>query len=449
VNLDLRPDPTWRAGPERGTDGPLRAHLPRSEHRFELEAQTLAMIHLAALAGTLAAFTNLSAAPVDVETVMASVKEVDITNRQAQPPVSPIALRVTLGAAPAGVTAPNGMVDATYGTTKVAKKDVAVFVGKSEASKEQPDLIDIDADANGKFAPEERHTLDVTMRTQGENQIASSKPVPGALASGAKFQASYSQAGERPGTVSLVFNSYLEGTIAAGLIAVVDKDLDGQFGSAGDAWTITPKGARPAGEYALMLLDESVFRDGKNYRIKVAGEILSVASEAAKGPDAKDAAAQRTRVEHIWMERFELTRAEFVKSQGLDTTRPVAKEPIQWHYVTFADAIAMGEKEKKPVFIDVMAFWCVWCYRMDWCTYNDAEVARVLSTDFIPVKIIQEQDLVGDYDLVMKDKLAARGIPAMGVFDATGKPIHTIGGWKKPEDFLKELEAGKAAYAGQ
>ena len=106
----------------------------------------------------------------------------------------------------------------------------------------------------------------------------------------------------------------------------------------------------------------------------------------------------------------------------------------------------MGQKEQKPVFIDVMAFWCVWCYRMDWSTYPDAEVARMLNEEFIPVKIIQEQDLVGDYDLVMKEKLEARGIPAMGVFDAKGDAVHKIGGWKKPEDFLKELEAAKAAF---
>jgi len=407
------------------------------------------MIQLAALAGAFAALTTFPAAPPDVQTVPATVKEIDLSNREAQPPVSPTSLRVTLGAVPDGFAVPAGMVEASYGTTKVGKKDVAVLVGKSEASKEQPDLIDIDADANGKFAAEERQALEVTLRTQGENQVASSKPVPGALASGAKFQAAYMQSGERPGTVSLTFNRYLEGSIGAGLIAIVDKDLDGIFGSAGDAWTITPKGGRPATEYALMQLDESVFRDGKNYRVMIAGELLSVASEAAKGPDLKDAAAQRTRVEHMWMERFEPTREEFFKSRGLDAARPLAKEPIQWRYVTFAEAIAMGEKEKKPVFIDVMAFWCVWCYRMDWCTYTDAEVTRVLNEEFVPVKIIQEQDLVGDYDLVMKEKLEAKGIPAMGVFNATGKAIHTIGGWKKPEDFLKDLEAGKAAFAVQ
>ena len=409
------------------------------------------MIHFVTLAGALAALTHLPLAPVDVETVPATIKEIDSSSREAimAAPVSTMSLRITLGEVPAGVAVPAGMVEASYGTTKVAKKDVGVFVGKSEASKEQPDLIDIDADANGKFAPTERQPLEVTVRTQRDTQIASSTPVAGALASGVKFQASYEKAGERPGMVKLNFSSYLEGTIGARLIAIVDKDLDGKFGSAGDAWTITAKGAQPASEYALMQVNESVFRDGKNYRVTVAGQLLSVASEAAKGADLNDAAAQRARVEHLWMERFEPGRKEFFESQGLDASRALTKEPIKWNYVTFADAIAMGEKEKKPVFIDVMAFWCVWCYRMDWSTYPDAEVARVLNTDFIPVKIIQEQDYVGDYSLVMKEKLAAGGIPAMGIFDATGNAVHKISGWKKPEDFLTELEAGKKAFAGQ
>ena len=40
-----------------------------------------------------------------------------------------------------------------------------------------------------------------------------------------------------------------------------------------------------------------------------------------------------------------------------------------------------------------MAFWCVWCYRMDYYTYVDQEVADMLSTQFVPCKIVQEQDL--------------------------------------------------------
>lgn len=406
------------------------------------------MIHSHAITGLLAALLNPSAAPaaVDVETVPAVVKAIDPANREAMPPVAPTTLRVSLGAVPAGVTVPAGMVGAAYGTTKVGKQDLAVLVGKSDAAKPHPDVLDLDADMDGAFASTERHTLAVTTRTQGEAEVATSAPLDGALPNGAQFQVAYMQAGERPATVTVSFNRYLEGAFSGGLVAIVDKDLDGKFGSAGDAWTVGVKGERPATEYALMQLDESVFRAGKRYRIKLAGEALSVTGEAADGPDPKDAAAQRARVEHIWMERFEVGRDEFYKARGLDTTRPTTKTPIAWRYVTYADAIAMGQKEQKPVFIDVMAFWCVWCYRMDWSTYPDAEVARMLNEEFIPVKIIQEQDLVGDYDLVMKEKLEARGIPAMGVFDAKGDAVHKIGGWKKPEDFLKELEAAKAAF---
>lgn len=407
------------------------------------------MLHLTTLAGALALLPPAVPLAADVETVAAAVKELDITDRQAMPPVSPTSLRVTLGAVPDGVQVPSGMLGAAFGTTKVGAKHVGVLVGKSAADKAQPDLIDLDLDSDGSFAAGERQPLLVETRTQGENQVASSKPVPAALPTGAKFLATYTQAGDRPATVALVFHRYLEGKVGAGRVAVVDKDLDGKFGTAGDAWTIAAEGERPASEYALMLLTESVFRAGKVHRLALNGELMTVTSEAAAGPDPKDAAAQRARVEHLWMERFEEGREEFVKARGLDTSRPLTKQPVAWRYVTFAQAIEMGAQEKKPVFIDVMAFWCVWCYRMDWSTYPDAEVARMLNEEFIPVKIIQEQDLAGDYDLVMKEKLAARGIPAMGIFDATGKAVHTIGGWKKPEEFLKELEAGKAAFAGR
>jgi thiol:disulfide interchange protein len=148
------------------------------------------------------------------------------------------------------------------------------------------------------------------------------------------------------------------------------------------------------------------------------------------------------------MERFDQEREGFVAQRGLDTSRPLAKQPIDWKYVTFDEALELGRKTGKPVFIDVMAFWCVWCYRMDYYTYPDAEVAALLGGDFVPVKIIQEQDRAGDYDRLMKEKLEARGIPAMGVFRADGSVVHKIGGWKKPEEFIAELKAAKAAFAG-
>jgi thiol:disulfide interchange protein len=126
--------------------------------------------------------------------------------------------------------------------------------------------------------------------------------------------------------------------------------------------------------------------------------------------------------------------------------------------VSFDDAIALGKKANKPVFIDVMAFWCVWCYRMDYYTYVDQEVAFVLSTQYVPCKIVQELDLAGDYDRMMKEKLEAKGIPAMGIFDGEGKLLLKMSGWKAPEDspsasddeqkkgFLTKLNEGIEAF---
>ena len=102
----------------------------------------------------------------------------------------------------------------------------------------------------------------------------------------------------------------------------------------------------------------------------------------------------------------------------------------------------MSKQSGKPLFVDVMAFWCVWCYRMDYYTYPDREVADLLNNSFIPVKIIQEQDPAGDYSRVMDQKLKTKGIPAMGIFGGDGKLRHQIGGWEKPEDFVQDLKKG-------
>jgi uncharacterized protein len=149
--------------------------------------------------------------------------------------------------------------------------------------------------------------------------------------------------------------------------------------------------------------------------------------------------AHRHRVEKTWFERFDKERDSFVEMRKVDTSRPKAETPIAWKSMTFDEGVALAKKTGKPLFVDVMAFWCVWCYRLDYYTYPDKEVAALLNEKFIPVKIIQELDTAGDYDKVRK-LIESRGIPAMGIFGGDGKLIHKIGGWKKPADFVKELE---------
>jgi thiol-disulfide isomerase/thioredoxin len=406
------------------------------------------------LAGvTLAALpTALSAQ----ETILvdAVVKVADPSNREAPPPVAPLSETVNLSrTVPAGAA---GVVeDGWFGTCTVGGKTVTIAVGKSDGGLDLPDLMCVDLDGDGKFSAAEKMVIEVRTQDSRGTTIVRAAPVEASFALSKAVlpvTAGFMRFGDREPSVGLQFPQYMEGRFDFGgsswLVAIVDKDFDGTFGSAGDFWALGTPGGRPASAYGLSAIGERVFQAGNLIGISVDGSKIKVAASPAKGPDPKDAAAHRERVEHLWMERFDKEREGFVAQRGLDTARPLAKKPVEWRYVTYAEALELGQKAGKPVFIDVMAFWCVWCYRMDYYTYPDAEVAKMLNEDFVPVKVIQEQDLVGDYDLLMKQKLEAGGIPAMGVFRGDGTVIHKIGGWKKPQDFLTELRTAKAAFAG-
>jgi hypothetical protein len=393
--------------------------------------------------------------PIAVE---GALKTIAAGDRSA--PVSPPSETVTLTkTAPGGVTAPADCAEPLFGQQTLGGKRVTFVVGKSKAGAEQIDELFADLDGDGKLTAAEKVALNVAplpARGNGPSPGVRSEPAEltfklggGAMLARATFFRMSDNA-----SLNLVFPTYLEAKVKIGdaerVIAVIDKNLDGRFDSADDLWAIA--GKAPVSAYGMNALGERSFEDNQLIGIKLEkNNVVEVTVTPAKGPDPKDMAAHRERVEHIWFERFDKERSDFIKAQEVDTKRPRAKDPIHWNYVSFDEAIAMGKKANKPVFIDVMAFWCVWCYRMDYYTYPDQEVAEVLNTKYVPCKIIQEQAAPGEYDKMMKEKLNAKGIPAMGVFDADGNLVHQIGGWKKPEGdkgFLAELTKGLEAKAG-
>jgi thioredoxin-related protein len=63
--------------------------------------------------------------------------------------------------------------------------------------------------------------------------------------------------------------------------------------------------------------------------------------------------------------------------------------PVNW--MTFEQAIEANKKEKRQIFIDVYTTWCGPCKMMDKYTFADGEVARILNTNFYPVKLNAEQ----------------------------------------------------------
>lgn len=362
---------------------------------------------------------------------------------EGRPAVAPLSANAQL--APVEGSGAHGLSGAHAGTAKVGARQVAIVVGKSDPRIDQVDMLLVDASGDGEFGAAER--MPITLTDSGRGVSASEALELGLAVGGRDINASARVvvAGQQPPRVMLQFPNYLLASTEIGgekvRIGVVDADFDGAFGSAGDQWGVAPGEDAGVNVYGMSAMGEKPWVAGHLVSIRVDGESIALTTKASDKPDPATLASHRERVEHMWMSRFDEGAAAFAQQRGLDTSRPKTETPIDWKWVTVDEALAMAKAEGKPVFIDIMAFWCVWCYRMDHTTYCDAEVAKLMNERFIPVKIIQEQDLAGDYERI-RTKLGARGIPAMGIFDGDGEVLHSISGWKKPEDFLAELQKG-------
>jgi hypothetical protein len=341
------------------------------------------------------------------------------------------------------------LVDPHFGTVRIAGKEIRVVLGASSKETAGPDIAWIDLDADGRLSDSEK--IEVTPEKNEDRGTVNATKSDLHLRIDGKdiaFSFSYMSFPGRGVYASLAMEKYLEAKVTLGgedyRVAVVDSDSDGAFDGEKDLWTIVKADAsieRPESPWALSGLGEQRVLGDRRFAIAVKGDNeMVVTAVASSEPRPEDLASHRDRVEHMWFDRFDGERDGFIEARGIDTSRPKTDDPIPWHFVSFDQGLEMAKKEGKLLFVDVLAFWCVWCYRMDYYTYPDAEVAQLLEQSFVPVKVVQEQDAAGDYSTLM-EKLGARGIPAMGVWTPDGELVRYVSGWKTPADFVAELRA--------
>ncbi len=63
---------------------------------------------------------------------------------------------------------------------------------------------------------------------------------------------------------------------------------------------------------------------------------------------------------------------------------------INWY--SFEEAVKMGKKNPKKVFIDIYTDWCGWCKKMDATTFKNPIIAKYLNENYYPVKMDAEQN---------------------------------------------------------
>ncbi|MBI3541248.1 MAG: thioredoxin family protein, partial [Deltaproteobacteria bacterium] len=103
------------------------------------------------------------------------------------------------------------------------------------------------------------------------------------------------------------------------------------------------------------------------------------------------------------------------------------------------EGFAKAAKEKKPLFVDFFATWCLPCVEMETKTFSNAEVQKLLTESFVPIKINCTEDSPQCKEMV--ERYSILGWPTFLILDTDGKVLETIVGKNlSPRQLIQILE---------
>ena len=123
------------------------------------------------------------------------------------------------------------------------------------------------------------------------------------------------------------------------------------------------------------------------------------------------------------------------------------------HWYTWNEGLILSQEQNKPVMVFVYASWCHLCQRMDTKVFTDEEVASLINSNYIPVKLDAEYsgELMKDGSKYTTMELLGemtnntfRGIPALlFVPKKPNKKSSLVAGLKDPEEMKALLKKHK------
>jgi len=114
-------------------------------------------------------------------------------------------------------------------------------------------------------------------------------------------------------------------------------------------------------------------------------------------------------------------------------------DPVAWQEWN-ADTVARAKRENKLLFVSVGYFACHWCHVMQRESYKNPQIAALLNSDFIPVKVDREinsglDDALQTFSAQLS---GAAGWPLNAFVTPEGYPVFVML-YAPPDDFRKQL----------
>jgi uncharacterized protein len=122
-----------------------------------------------------------------------------------------------------------------------------------------------------------------------------------------------------------------------------------------------------------------------------------------------------------------------LKNSASPYLRSAAHQPIDWNEWG-AEAFEKARVEGKPVLLDIGAVWCHWCHVIDRESYENPEIAAMINSLYIPVKVDRDErpDVDARYQSAISAISGQGGWPLTAFLTPEGKPF--FGGTYFPPD---------------
>ncbi|MEI8133599.1 MAG: thioredoxin family protein [bacterium] len=118
-------------------------------------------------------------------------------------------------------------------------------------------------------------------------------------------------------------------------------------------------------------------------------------------------------------------------------TSSVTDAEVHFKDLKFADALKQAKKEKKIIMVDYYTDWCGWCKRLDRDTYSSNELGKFADDNIVSLKLDAERG--EGKELSAKSQIS--GYPTIIFYNADGKEIHRVVGYKNAPGFMQEMMA--------
>ena len=125
-----------------------------------------------------------------------------------------------------------------------------------------------------------------------------------------------------------------------------------------------------------------------------------------------------------------------LKDSASPYLRSAAHQPVDWHEWG-EEAFAHAREEGKPILLDIGAVWCHWCHVIDRESYEDPEIAAMISQFYVPVKVDRDErpDVDARYQAAVSAISGQGGWPLTAFLTPDGKPFFG-GTYFPPEDAM-------------